>query len=167
MLWLALLAESGAAPSAALCERWRTSLASQATTLAATEHAFESANVNVQKARVRFDDLTASVRDGVCRIRAAGRVDLRGQVQVALYGMQTACRVQLASAPVVTQLEVRGSEAEPHIQRSRADLEGLKSKMSLCVDFDVVKGLVVDIADDWVQKQLPEWHSAIEQSLAR
>lgn len=166
-LWAWTAAQAVAGPSAALCEQWGASLTSQAQQLAATDHVVEGPNVRVDNARVRFDDITASLRDGVCHVRAAGKVDLRGQVQVALYGMQTACPVRLAQAPIVSRLELTGTSAKPHVVRSFADIEGLKPRMSLCVDLDLVKGFVVDIAQEWIAGQLPGWHGAIEQSLAQ
>jgi len=168
-MMIAVWAVSGAlaAPSTDLCEEWRTSLLAQSRGLAALDHRFENDNVRVASARVDFPEITASVRDGVCRVRAVGDVDLQGQVQVAMYGMQSACPVRLAKAPVVTNLDISGTRRAPKVVRSSVDLDGLKSRMSLCFDVDMIKGLVVDIANDWVGKQLPQWHGAIEQSLAR
>ncbi|MEN0066307.1 MAG: hypothetical protein AAGA48_29490 [Myxococcota bacterium] len=166
-IWAWAATEAVAGPSAGLCDQWRAKLAEQAQSLAGVDHAFASANIKVEKAKVRFDNITASIRNGVCQLRAAGDVDLRGQVQVALYGMSTACQVSLSRAPVVTRLDVTGTSTTPKIVSSVADIEGLRSKMSLCVNLDVVKGLVVDIANDWIGRHRSEWHGAIEQQLAQ
>ncbi len=167
MLGWVMMLGAQAAPSAGLCEQWRATLEAQAKVLSETEHAVDHDHVRVQRARVGFDTFTASVDGDVCRIRAVGEVDLRGEVQVAVYGVQTSCPVQLARAPVVARLDVTGTQAEPRIRSSLADLDGLKGKMSLCVNLDPIKALVVNVANDWVRRQLPQWHGAIESSLKR
>lgn len=167
-MWM-ILASAGAAaaPSAALCDRWGDDLSRQATALAGENHRLQSTNLQVDTAVVRFDTFSAQIEDGVCRVRARGNLDVAGQAQVSIYGIQSACKVRLSRAPVAARLDITGTSAAPKIKSSLADIEGLRSKMTLCVNLDVVKGLVVDIADDYIKRNKTQWHGAIEGALAR
>lgn len=166
MVWI-MAWTANAAPSAQLCEAWGEDLTQQAQALASVKHSLTSTTLNIESAVVRFSQISARVEGGICRIRASGNIDLSGQAQVALYGMSTACRVGLAAAPVAARLDIAGNAAEPRVVSSTSDIDGLRQNMTLCVNVDVVKGFVVDLADDYIQRNKGAWHKGIEQALAR